>query len=108
MKSIAQKLDATHPLDSFIGGEWISHTKKIDVTNPVDGSTLAQVSCAGVEDCLSAVDAAQNAFASWKTTAPRARAEILRKSYELMIADQEKLARLITMENGKVLSDARA
>ena len=108
MKNSAQKLDETFPLDSFIGGKWISHAKKIDVTNPVDGSTLAQVSCAGVEDCLSAVDAAQNAFASWKATAPRARAEILRKSYELMIADQEKLARLITMENGKVLSDARA
>ncbi|MFM8520504.1 MAG: aldehyde dehydrogenase family protein, partial [Acidimicrobiaceae bacterium] len=49
-----------------------------------------------------------SAFNSWKTTAPRVRAEILRKSFEIMIAEQESLARLITLENGKVLSDARA
>ena len=101
-------LGSEQPRDSFIGGSWITHTNKIDVTNPVDGSTLAKVSSASVEDCLAAVDSAHSAFESWRATAPRARAEILRKSYELMIADHEKLARLITMENGKVLSDARA
>lgn len=108
MQNKPTTLDVKQPLDSLIGGKWKSNSNKIDVTNPVDGSTLAQVSSASIDDCLAAVDAAQNAFASWKMTAPRARAEILRKSFELMIADQEKLARLITMENGKVLSDARA
>ena len=108
MQNREQKLSSTQPLDSLIGGKWISNAKKIDVTNPVDGSTLAQVSTASNDDCLAAVDAAQNAFASWKATAPRARAEILRKSFEIMIAEQESLARLITLENGKVLSDARA
>lgn len=108
MQNKPTTLDVKQPLDSLIGGKWKSNSNKIDVTNPVDGSTLAQVSSASIDDCLAAVDAAQNAFASWKMTAPRARAEVLRKSFELMIADQEKLARLITMENGKVLSDARA
>ena len=108
MQNKPTTLDVKQPLDSLIGGKWKSNSNKIDVTNPVDGSTLAQVSSASIDDCLAAVDAAQNAFASWKMTAPRARAEILRKSFELMIADQEKLARLITKENGKVLSDARA
>ncbi|NBO68038.1 MAG: aldehyde dehydrogenase family protein, partial [Actinobacteria bacterium] len=108
MKSNSSKLSASQPLDSLIGGKWIEHKSKIDVTNPVDGSKLAQVSSASPEDCLIAVDAAQSAFASWKATAPRVRAEILRKSFEIMIAEQESLAKLITLENGKVLSDARA
>jgi len=108
MKNSQQKLNANQPIDSLIKGKWQKHSKKIDVTNPVDGSILAQVSSASPDECLAAVDAAQSAFASWKSTAPRARAEILRKSFELMIAEQESLARLITLENGKVLSDARA
>ena len=47
------------------------------------------------------------AFPSWAARAPRERAEILRKALELIMADQERLARLITMENGKALPDAR-
>jgi len=108
MQNSEQKLSTTQPLDSLIGGKWVSNSKKTDVTNPVDGSTLTQISTASIDDCLAGVDAAQNAFASWKAAAPRARAEILRKSFEIMIAEQESLARLITRENGKVLSDARA
>ncbi|PHX93339.1 MAG: NAD-dependent succinate-semialdehyde dehydrogenase [Acidimicrobium sp.] len=108
MKNESSKLNASQPLDSLIAGKWVAHKSKVAVTNPVDGSTLAQVSSATPDDCLSAVDAAQNAFNSWKLTAPRVRAEILRKSFEIMIAEQESLARLITLENGKVLSDARA
>jgi len=51
---------------------------------------------------------AHDAFVSWKNTAPRVRAEILRKAFDIMIAEQEELARTITLEMGKVLSDARA
>ena len=78
MKNESSKLNTSQPLDSLIAGKWIAHKSKVAVTNPVDGSTLAQVSSATPDDCLSAVDAAQNAFASWKLTAPRVRAEILR------------------------------
>jgi succinate-semialdehyde dehydrogenase / glutarate-semialdehyde dehydrogenase len=108
MKNKSSKISASQPLDSLIAGRWVAHNSKVAVMNPVDGSTLAQVSSATPDDCLSAVDAAQSAFNSWKATAPRVRAEILRKSFEIMIAEQESLARLITLENGKVLSDARA
>ncbi len=72
------------------------------------GKSIAQVSNATIAECLTAVDAAHDAFPSWKATAPRQRAEILRKAFEIMIAEQEELARLITLENGKVLSDARS
>lgn len=71
------------------------------------GKSIAQVANATVGECLAAVDAAHGAYSSWRITAPRQRAEILRKAFEIMIAEQEDLARLITLENGKILSDAR-
>ncbi len=108
MKINSSKLSAAQHFDSLIAGKWVEHKSKVAVTNPADGSILAQVSSASPDDCLLAVDAAQHAFFSWKATAPRVRAEILRKCFEIMIAEQESLARLITLENGKVLSDARA
>ncbi len=94
--------------DSFIGGSWIGSASSFEVLNPMTGKSMATVASASVADCLLAVEAAHDAFASWKSTAPRQRAEILRKTFEIMIAEQEDLARLITQENGKVLSDARA
>ena len=108
MENVSQKINSAQKLDSLIGGKWVAHRAKIDVTNPVDGSSLTKISSASPDECLLAVDAAQSAFGSWKATAPRARAEILRKSFEIMMSEQESLARLITLENGKVLSDARA
>ncbi|MEO5974701.1 MAG: NAD-dependent succinate-semialdehyde dehydrogenase [Ilumatobacteraceae bacterium] len=72
------------------------------------GMPIAQVANATVGECMNAVDAAHDAFASWRMTAPRQRAEILRKAFEIMIAEQEDLARLITLENGKILSDSRS
>ncbi len=94
--------------DSFIGGAWVKSSKSFEVLNPMTGKSMAQVANASIADCLLAVDAAHDVFASWAATAPRQRAEILRKAFEIMIAEQEDLARLITQENGKVLSDARA
>jgi len=94
--------------DSYIGGSWVKSSKSFEVLNPMTGKPMAQVANASIADCLLAVDAAHDALTSWKATAPRQRAEILRKAFEIMIAEQEDLARLITQENGKVLSDARA
>ncbi|MEO8363536.1 MAG: NAD-dependent succinate-semialdehyde dehydrogenase [Ilumatobacteraceae bacterium] len=93
---------------SYIGGEWVQSSSTFDVLNPMTGKSIAQVSNATIAECLTAVDAAHDAFPLWKATAPRQRAEILRKAFEIMIAEQEELARLITLENGKVLSDARS
>lgn len=94
--------------DSFIGGSWVKSTTSFEVLNPMTGKAMAKVANASIADCLLAVDAAHDALTSWKATAPRQRAEILRKAFEIMIAEQEDLARLITQENGKVLSDARS
>ncbi|MGA1504943.1 MAG: NAD-dependent succinate-semialdehyde dehydrogenase [Ilumatobacteraceae bacterium] len=80
----------------------------IEVLNPFDQSLVGTVPRAGTGDCLAAVDTAHDAFPAWRTTAPRMRAEMLRKAFELMIAEHDALSRLIVRENGKVLADARA
>ena len=80
----------------------------VEVINPFDQTVVGTVPHASTRDCLDAVDAADAAFATWRTTAPRARAEMLRKAFELMIAEHDALAELIVRENGKVLADAKA
>jgi succinate-semialdehyde dehydrogenase / glutarate-semialdehyde dehydrogenase len=85
-----------------------SDGSEIKVVDPSDGSVIASVSSAAVDDALSAVDAAQAAAEMWATTAPRERAEILRGAFDLMAERKEDLARLIVRENGKPLKDARA
>jgi succinate-semialdehyde dehydrogenase/glutarate-semialdehyde dehydrogenase len=91
----------------FIDGKWIDGVSTIAVTDPSDNSTIANVAVASDEDCAAAIDAASNAFKSWAKTAPRVRAEILRKAFEIMVAEADRLAEIITKENGKVLSDAK-
>src|SRR5439155_1282132 len=54
-----------------------------------------------------AIDAAHDAFAGWAARKPRERAEILRKAFELIVRDAERFAKLITIENGKALSDSK-
>jgi len=90
----------------FIDGKWIDGVSTIAVTDPSDNSTIANVAVASDEHCAAAIDAASNAFKSWAKTAPRVRAEILRKAFEIMVAEADRLAEIITKENGKVLSDA--
>jgi len=91
----------------FIDGKWIDGVSTIAVTDPSDNSTIANVAVASDEDCVAAIDAASNAFKSWAKTAPRVKAEILRKAFEIMVAEADRLAEIITKENGKVLSDAK-
>jgi succinate-semialdehyde dehydrogenase/glutarate-semialdehyde dehydrogenase len=98
------------PTDLYIGGKWraASDAGRFDVDNPATEEVVASVASATIDDAMTALDAAQGAFAEWAGRTPRARAEILRKAFELIMADQESLSRLITIENGKALSDSRA
>jgi succinate-semialdehyde dehydrogenase/glutarate-semialdehyde dehydrogenase len=105
---VAQML-AGVPTELFIGGRWLaaSDGRRIDVVDPATGESLATVADASVEDGLAAVTAAAGALPGWAATAPRQRGEVLRRAYELMTARAEDLARLIVLENGKALPDAR-
>jgi succinate-semialdehyde dehydrogenase/glutarate-semialdehyde dehydrogenase len=104
-----ENLLANVPTDLWIGGKWrkSSDNQRFDVTDPATEKVIASVASATVEDAKAAVDAAQAAFGPWAAKKPRERAEILRKAYELTIRDAERFAKLITLENGKALSDSR-
>src|SRR5690242_5938854 len=104
-----ENLLANVPTDLWIGGKWrkASDGGRFDVLDPATENRIASVASATVEDAKAAVDAASAAFESWAGRKPRDRAEILRKSYELIMRDAERLAKLITIENGKALSDSR-
>ena len=91
----------------YIDGKWLDGASTIPVTDPSDESVIANVSVATDEHCAQAVDAASRAFKTWSKTAPRVRGEILRKAFEIMIAEADRLAEIISKENGKVLSDAK-
>src|SRR5499433_1253117 len=109
MSSRYDNLLANVPTDLWIGGKWrkSSDSGRFDVLDPATENKIASVASATVEDAKAAVDAASGAFEGWAGKKPRERAEILRKSYELIMRDAERLAKLITLENGKALSDSR-
>jgi succinate-semialdehyde dehydrogenase / glutarate-semialdehyde dehydrogenase len=93
----------------FIGGKWVpaSSGDRFDVLDPATGDVIASVADGGVDDANAAVDAASAAFASWASTAPRQRSEILRRAFELMSSRADDLAKTISLENGKALTDAK-
>jgi succinate-semialdehyde dehydrogenase/glutarate-semialdehyde dehydrogenase len=101
---------ANVPTDLYIGGKWrkASDNQRFDVIDPATEKKVASVASATPEDAIAAVDAAQGAFEGWAARKPRERGEILRKAFELIIRDAERLAKLITVENGKALPDSRA
>jgi succinate-semialdehyde dehydrogenase / glutarate-semialdehyde dehydrogenase len=101
---------ANVPTDLYIGGKWrkSSDNQRFDVIDPATEKTVASVASASVEDARAAVDAASTAMEGWAAKKPRERAEVLRKAFELIIRDTERFAKLMTIENGKALSDSRA
>jgi succinate-semialdehyde dehydrogenase/glutarate-semialdehyde dehydrogenase len=95
--------------DLLIGGTWrpAGDGARIDVLDPATGDVLAAVADASAEDALAAVDAAEAAAPGWAATAPRERAEILRRAFELMRAREDEITAAITAEMGKPLAEAR-
>jgi succinate-semialdehyde dehydrogenase/glutarate-semialdehyde dehydrogenase len=97
------------PLGLFIGGKVVpaSDGGRFDVLDPATGTVLASVANGTVEDAIAAVDAAHAAAVDWAATAPRDRAEVLRRAFELMTSRADEIAHLMSLENGKALVDAR-
>jgi succinate-semialdehyde dehydrogenase/glutarate-semialdehyde dehydrogenase len=93
----------------FIGGKWVpaSSGKRFDVLDPATGDVVETVADGDVTDAMAAVDAAAAAGPAWAATAPRVRGEVLRKAWELMTERAGELAKLISLENGKALVDAK-
>lgn len=97
------------PTDLLIGDAWTAAAsgKRIDIVNPATETVLTSVADASAAEGIGAVDAAAAAAPGWAATPPRKRADILLACFHAMMADQEWLAQLITLENGKSLTDAR-
>lgn len=93
----------------FIDGQWVGADGGAvrEVRNPATGELLASVPYAGAAETRRAIEAAQRAFAPWRATSAEQRARILRRWYELMLANQEDLACLMTSEQGKPLAESR-
>ncbi|TLM83749.1 NAD-dependent succinate-semialdehyde dehydrogenase [Pseudarthrobacter sp. NamE5] len=100
---------ASVPTGLLIGGEWrdASDGGTFDVHDPATGKVLATLASATSEDAVAALDAADVAQAAWARTAPRVRAEILRRAFDLVIERAEDFALLMTLEMGKPLAEAR-
>jgi succinate-semialdehyde dehydrogenase / glutarate-semialdehyde dehydrogenase len=93
----------------YVDGKWIDADDRgvICVTNPANGSTLGTVPRFGARETARAVDAAHAALSLWASKTAKARAQILRLWFDLCMENQEDLATILTLEQGKPLSEAR-
>ena len=93
----------------FVGGTWreAESGRRFNVIDPADGSVLTDVADGDAADAMDALDSAAAAQAGWAATAPRERGEILRRAFELITAQADDYARLISLEMGKTLTEAR-
>jgi succinate-semialdehyde dehydrogenase / glutarate-semialdehyde dehydrogenase len=94
---------------AYIDGQWCpaANGASFAVDNPADGSTIGRVPDLGVTETRAAIEAANRAFPAWRAKTAKERAALLRAWFELIIANQEDLARLMTCEQGKSLTESR-
>ncbi|MBJ9122201.1 NADP-dependent succinate-semialdehyde dehydrogenase [Citrobacter koseri] len=94
---------------AFIEGQWRDARSgdTIAVTNPANGQPLGSVPKMGAEETREAIDAANRALPAWRALTAKARANILRRWFNLMMEHQNDLARLMTLEQGKPLAEAK-
>jgi succinate-semialdehyde dehydrogenase/glutarate-semialdehyde dehydrogenase len=92
---------------SFINGKWVDGQKKISVHNPANQILIGTIPNHDKADVTNAIDGAKIAFEKWKKLTGKERAKILHKWYELIVENQDDLAIILTMEQGKPLIEAR-
>lgn len=94
---------------NLVGGEWIQagSGQTIAVTNPANGKVIGHVPSLSREEVARAIDAAATAQRTWRALTGKERAAILEKLFDLMMANQEDLARIMTAEQGKPVAEAR-
>ncbi|WP_300273880.1 NAD-dependent succinate-semialdehyde dehydrogenase [Halomonas sp.] len=92
---------------AFIAGEWRDAATRFAVTDPASGEVLAEVPDLDAEATRDAVAAAEAAWPAWRKRTAKERATLLRAWYDALMTHQEDLARLMTLEQGKPLAEAR-
>ena len=94
---------------AYIGGAWrdAGSGKTFDVTNPATGEVIAKVADCDAKDAQAAIDAAEKAFPAWAAKTAKERGAILRRWFDLLMANQDSLGALLTAEQGKPLAEAK-
>jgi succinate-semialdehyde dehydrogenase/glutarate-semialdehyde dehydrogenase len=95
--------------DAYIDGQWCKADdgKTLAVLNPASGEEITRVASVGAKETRRAIEAADKAMQDWKTQPAKTRAQILRRWFDLIMANQEDLARLMTAEQGKPIAESR-
>lgn len=93
--------------EAYIGGAWLGGAETLSVTNPADGALLGTVPALGEAETERTIGAAKAAMSAWNALLPQERAAHLRRWFELILANREDLASLITLEQGKPLWESR-
>ncbi len=93
---------------AYVNGTWLPAEQTFSVTNPANGDQLAQVADLEVHSAVAAIEAAHAAQASWASLTGKARAQILRRWFDLMVANADDLATILTAEMGKPWHEAHA
>ena len=91
----------------LIDGQWVGAGQTITVTNPATGARVASVPKLGAAEARRAIEAAHRAWPAWRARTAKERSALLRRWNDLILANQEDLARIMTVEQGKPLSEAR-
>ena len=93
--------------DALINGQWISGDDRFAVCDPATGAHLADVANLGPQHAQQAIDAANAAWPAWRSKTAKERSILLRNWFNLLMAHQDDLARIMTAEQGKPLAEAR-
>ena len=93
--------------DAWINGQWVGSQTRFAVSNPATGEELAQVANVGVSDVETAITAAEAALPAWRALTGKERSIILRRWFDLIVANSSDLARILTLEQGKPLAEAK-
>ena len=101
--------EALYRTKSFINGLWVDADDgaTLEVTNPVNGDVLARVAKVGASETCTAIKAAASAMSVWRAVPAKVRSNILRDWFNLIMAHQEDLARIMTLEQGKIIAESR-
>ncbi len=93
--------------DGLINGQWVKGGSRFDVLDPATGHKLADVANLGPADAQAAIDAANAAWAGWRNKTAKERSNILRTWFNLLMVNQDDLARILTAEQGKPYPEAK-
>jgi succinate-semialdehyde dehydrogenase/glutarate-semialdehyde dehydrogenase len=93
--------------DALINGQWVKGASRFDVHDPATGQKLADVANLTAQDAKAAIDAANAAWPAWRNKTGKERSILLRKWFDLLMANKEDLGRLMTAEQGKPFAEAK-